>query len=72
MTTKQLRKHLELSGDIDDYARAEAEEEARKELDALERACEDFYLHGIASMSDKSRDVFDAIGRYVTNEEASK
>lgn len=70
MSTKHLRKHLELSGDVDDLARADAEEEARKELSAIERACEDIYIHGFTGMSDKSRDVLFAVGRYVGNEVA--
>ena len=72
MSTKALRKHLELSGDIDDYARAKAAEEAQVELSAIERACEDLYINGFGGMSVKSRDVLFAIGRYASNEEANK
>lgn len=70
MSTKNLRKHLELSGDVDDLARAEAEAEARKELSAIERALEDLYLNGFTGMSEKNCDVLFAVGRYVSNEEA--
>ena len=66
MTTKQLWKHLELSGDIDDYARATEEEGARKELRAIERACEDIYLHGFTGMSDTSRELLFSIGKEST------
>lgn len=68
MSTKWLRKHLDLSGDIDDYARAKAEEEARGELEAIERACIDLFLHGRQGVSDASLEVLTDVGAFAHGE----
>lgn len=65
MTTEHIRNAL---GPW--YVSDAIEENARKELRAIEKACIDLYLHGTSGMSDESCTVLQNVGAFAHGEES--